>query len=305
MVGGVSRGVLRLMAEDTHLRLASLSPSNKVISHCSCSLPSLGYMTNAMPPEVEEAWQDHLNSLEAEFGADALARLRTSRFGPGQGELANQDPTLAYVPGLRAIPWWDPAAPELEPFTSWLDQHCDAILQETLACSRTEDDHFDPYPHLTITGAQADGWDVIFHCRSGTLIPENLDRFPTLATMLQRFPRAGTFECLISRLSPGAHLLPHCGTNNVVLTVQLPLVVPDGNTALRVIDDTRRWEPGRTAVFDDSFEHEAWNRTDEDRLLLLVSFFHPDLTDVECNIIRDIMPVMALAYEELIANAAT
>ena len=82
-------------------------------------------------------------------------------------------------------------------------------------------------------------------------------------------------------------------------------VVPDGDTALRVIDDTRRWEPGRTAVFDDSFEHEAWNRTDEDRLLLLVSFFHPDLTDVECNIIRDIMPVMALAYEELIANAAT
>ena len=34
-------------------------------------------------------------------------------------------------------------------------------------------------------------------------------------------------------------------------------------------------------VFDDSFEHEAWHRGDETRIVLVFDVWHPDLTDKE------------------------
>lgn len=257
-----------------------------------------------LPPELVEAWHSHLTSLEEEFGAEALARLREMKFGPGQSEVAHQQPTLAYLPGLRATAWWDDESDEIARVTSWLEEHFTEILEETAAATKGDSEHVEPYPHLTLEGEQADGWDVVFLTKSGVLMLDALDRFPTVATMLERFPRAGTFECFVSRLAPGTHLVPHCGTNNLVLTVHLSLAIPQGDIALRVHDETRSWDPpGGTLVFDDSFEHEAWNRTDEDRLALLVSFLHPDLTEIECGIIREIMPVLSAAYEELLAGA--
>ena len=35
-------------------------------------------------------------------------------------------------------------------------------------------------------------------------------------------------------------------------------------------------------IFDDSFEHEVWNETDEPRIVLIVDLWHPQLrTDAE------------------------
>src|SRR5215470_11228679 len=65
-----------------------------------------------------------------------------------------------------------------------------------------------------------------------------------------------------SRLAPGAHITPHRGYegySGFVLRCHLGLVVPEG-CALKVGDETRGWQEGRCLVFDDSYEHEAWNR---------------------------------------------
>lgn len=32
-------------------------------------------------------------------------------------------------------------------------------------------------------------------------------------------------------------------------------------------------------MFDDCYEHEVWNKTDEDRVLLLFDLWHPDLAE--------------------------
>jgi aspartate beta-hydroxylase len=34
-------------------------------------------------------------------------------------------------------------------------------------------------------------------------------------------------------------------------------------------------------VFDDSFEHEAWNKGARERIVLIVDIWHPDLTPRE------------------------
>jgi aspartate beta-hydroxylase len=42
-------------------------------------------------------------------------------------------------------------------------------------------------------------------------------------------------------------------------------------------------------TFDDTFLHEAWNRTDERRVVLILDTWHPDLTEAECSALRDLV----------------
>ncbi len=63
--------------------------------------------------------------------------------------------------------------------------------------------------------------------------------------------------------------------------MHLGMVIPQGDLALRVGGETRGWEEGKIVLFDDSFGHEAWNNSDQDRYILLLRLVHPDLSDAE------------------------
>lgn len=103
---------------------------------------------------------------------------------------------------------------------------------------------------------------------------------PGLESNRARAPRAtaaaaavpGMVNACLSLLEPGTHLEPHRGELQGVLRCHLALRVPRGDCALRGGGQTRRWEPGRCLVFDDRHVHEAWNRADGERVVLLVTF---------------------------------
>lgn len=40
----------------------------------------------------------------------------------------------------------------------------------------------------------------------------------------------------------------------------------------------RTWEEGKAIIIDDSFDHEVWHNGSSFRLILIVDFWHPDLT---------------------------
>src|SRR5204862_6423626 len=67
---------------------------------------------------------------------------------------------------------------------------------------------------------------------------------------------------------------------------QLGSTVPDGNCWLRVGDETRQWHEGQCLVFDDYLEHEAWNHTGHDRIVLIVDLWHPGLSAVEVRLLE-------------------
>jgi aspartate beta-hydroxylase len=83
-----------------------------------------------------------------------------------------------------------------------------------------------------------------------------------------------------SVLTPGSHILPHHGVTNTRIVTHLPLVVP-GDCALVVGGETRRWQEGECFSFDDTFEHEAWNRSTDTRVVMLLDAWNPYLTDIE------------------------
>ena len=88
-------------------------------------------------------------------------------------------------------------------------------------------------------------------------------------------------EICYSVLAPGTHILAHTGVTNIRVVVHLPLIVPPDCGALSVIGEARGWTEGRLMMFDDSFEHEAWNHSDQTRVVLIFDTWNPNLSAVE------------------------
>ena len=82
---------------------------------------------------------------------------------------------------------------------------------------------------------------------------------------------------MFSILEPGKHLPPHRGPYNGVLRLHLGLIVPEPREQLgiRVDNEIYRWREGEAVIFDDAYEHEAWNGTPHTRVVLFVDFRKP------------------------------
>ena len=83
-----------------------------------------------------------------------------------------------------------------------------------------------------------------------------------------------------SLLRPGAHIPAHNGLINTRLICHLPVIVPPG-CRFRVGNDEREWVTGKAWAFDDTIEHEAWNGSQETRVILLFDVWRPELTERE------------------------
>lgn len=114
-----------------------------------------------------------------------------------------------------------------------------------------------------------DGWNVFGLRFQGTDIPDAHAICPTLSSFIKKYdtilPTVG-----FSMLKPGTHILPHIGYTDKVLRCHLGISIPDGDNCLRVGDKILKWKEGRAFVFDDTIEHEAWNNTNEARVVLLL-----------------------------------
>ncbi len=91
-------------------------------------------------------------------------------------------------------------------------------------------------------------------------------------------PRAPSV--MLSLLRPGAHIPPHTGMINCRYICHLPLVIPE-NCGFRVGETTIEWAEGEMIAFDDTIQHEAWNRSDKNRLVLIFDIWRPELEPSE------------------------
>lgn len=159
--------------------------------------------------------------------------------------------------------------PSAFPFVRDLEAAFPAILAELLALPA---DAFVEAPDSLTTAADGydeRGWHYYALCGPGDLAGHRA-RCPATAAACAAVP--GLVNAGFSRFRPGTHLYPHHGELRGVLRCHLALVVPAGDAALRFGDEVRRWQTGRCLVFDDTFEHEAWNHTSGDRVVLIVTF---------------------------------
>jgi aspartyl/asparaginyl beta-hydroxylase (cupin superfamily) len=120
-----------------------------------------------------------------------------------------------------------------------------------------------------------DRWKTFFLYGYGFEAKLGVEMCPRTAALMREIP--GMTTAMISILSPRKHILDHRGPYKGVLRYHLGLIVPEDaeSCRIRVGNDIRHWEEGRSMVFDDTFNHEVWNDTDETRVVLLVDVMRP------------------------------
>ncbi|WP_244641855.1 aspartyl/asparaginyl beta-hydroxylase domain-containing protein [Chelatococcus reniformis] len=123
--------------------------------------------------------------------------------------------------------------------------------------------------------SQDTGWKTFFLAGYGLTSDRNIAQCPQTWRVLQTIP--GLKTAMFSIFEPGKHLAPHRGPYNGVLRLHLGLIVPGprDKLAIRVSDQVCHWEEGQALIFDDAYEHEAWNHTDKTRVVLFVDFVKP------------------------------
>jgi aspartyl/asparaginyl beta-hydroxylase (cupin superfamily) len=109
-------------------------------------------------------------------------------------------------------------------------------------------------------------------------------RFPKTWEAIRQAPLPGIYgwgpTVVFSLLKAGTRIPAHNGMYNIRLICHLPLIVPPG-CRFRVGNEIREWEVGKLMIFDDTIEHEAWNDSGEDRVVLIFDIWRPELTEEE------------------------
>ena len=127
-------------------------------------------------------------------------------------------------------------------------------------------------------------WASVHLYSRGVANRQVLTKFPATLAALEQVPLAtqngNPGEVFISVLAPHTAIPEHYGVSSAVLTVHLPIVVPPG-CGLQVHDATRTPAEGKLLIFDDTWQHSAWNDSDQQRVVLIFELWHPDLTERE------------------------
>ncbi|WP_333679171.1 aspartyl/asparaginyl beta-hydroxylase domain-containing protein [Dyella sp.] len=210
-----------------------------------------------------------------------------------------QRPKFLYFPDVPSQPYYArerfPWHDALEAATDWIREELRGVLareQSLEAFLGAPPPGQSQQAMLQSSGTQPATWDAYFFYRHGERYDANADACPRTAALLDSLPltriRDHAPETLFSVLSPGTHILPHTGVTNVRLVTHLPLIVPP-DCALRVGGQTHVWQEGRCVTFDDTFEHEAWNRSNETRVVLILDSWNPDLTVAECAAVTELI----------------
>ncbi len=278
----------------------------------------------AVLPAPMQATADRARQLLVEVDAELQAHLRTAiepvrstqdaagtaRFDEcldiflGRKKVFLPKPGAIHFPRLPAITFFDRAQFD---FIDRLEASTDAVRGELLALLQDEDAGFVPY--VQKFGADAGpaweqlnyspNWGAYFLWNQGRRIDPHCERCPQTAALLEQLPlvevpgRAPT--AFFSLLRPGAHIPPHHGATNTRLTLHLPLIVPP-DCAIRVGNDVHAWREGQAGVFDDTIEHEAWNRSERPRVVLILDVWNPCLSEDERRLVTAMVGALASYY---------
>lgn len=243
--------------------------------------------------------EETVRQLDAAYAAELEAELAAQGFGPGarsprfrqsldimagRSQVYYQEPTGFYFPGLPQTQFFETAdfawVPAVEAATDAVRTELQALLAEGLEGFRPyiRSEENQPRNHPLLDKRD---WSALFLCENGRVFDEAIERCPQTWAAVRQAPQAwierSSPTAMFSLLRAGARIPAHRGVTNVRLTCHLPLIVPPG-CGFRVGNEVREWHEGKVLIFDDSIEHEAWNDSDEDRVVLIFDIARPELS---------------------------
>ena len=244
-----------------------------------------GY-ADALRDRLDAAGRTALAPLAASL--DETEARRMQRFvdlALGRGSVFTNQCAGVYYPFLPADEFFDRHHfswfAELEAGTAAIRDELDTLLA-------AGDEVLRPYVRMdegtpASVWSELDGsldWGACFLWEYCVPNPPVIERCPQTAALLERLPlqripgRAP--NAFFSLLRPGKIIPPHTGVTNTRAIVHLALDVPP-DCGFRVGGETRAWVEGKAFAFDDTIEHEAWNRSERRRAVLILDTWNPHL----------------------------
>lgn len=248
--------------------------------------------------------------LDARFGEMLRAGLAKAGLGDGQrhprmqtalelmrGERRRepemsrypQQPQTFYYPEMPLVDFVDPESFE---WRAAIEEQTATILAEAQTLL-ADPANFLPYMRQATERPQGDvhgllenpDWSTCYLTDQGQPIAERAALAPvTYGTLNSNVPlcRIGKRapSIMFSLLRAQSNIPSHTGMVNCRYVCHLPLIVPD-HCGFRVGNVTREWRVGELMVFDDSVQHEAWNNSDQDRLVLIFDIWRPEVSTEE------------------------
>lgn len=274
----------------------------------------------ALPPQVAQQvehargfLEKHRRAVDSQLLTDRLDevhRKRAQRFRDNvldRRPVFHQEPTHYRYPDLADIEFFDSAYPA---FQDRLRAAAPAILEEYTALAAAHGERQKPY--VDFAPGQPVGqwgelnrstaWNAFHLLRYGERDPVNAPACPeTLAAFVGEeqadIPGLGP-NLMFSLLAPHTHIPAHHGVANFRVVCHLPLVVPAG-CRFRVGAETRVWRRGEPWIFDDTIEHEAWNDSDELRVVLIGDLWRPELDREDRAIVCNLLEAQELVGSSL------
>ncbi|ARV62946.1 aspartyl beta-hydroxylase [Nostocales cyanobacterium HT-58-2] len=118
-------------------------------------------------------------------------------------------------------------------------------------------------------------WKAYLFYTYGLKAVKNCESCPETTRLIEKVP--GMKTACFSILLPHKHIPEHYGPYKGVIRYHLGLIVPHPreNCRIRVGNDFGYWEEGKSLIFDDTFQHEVWNDTDGNRVVLFLDVVRP------------------------------
>jgi aspartyl/asparaginyl beta-hydroxylase (cupin superfamily) len=256
--------------------------------------------------------EEYMSFLMEKMNAEGITFAPDSRFQEsldiisGAKDVFYQEPRRYYFPGLPQIQFYER---EQFDWVATMESATDDIRSE-LQAVMSDPSRFSPYLQSDAAHLNKDDdslinstdWGALFLWEYGRLVPDIAKLFPNTVKALKAVPLPAipgqAPMALFSKLTPDTKIPPHNGFLNTRLICHLPIIVPENCGALRVGNAERPWKEGEMLIFDDSIEHEAWNSSDEERVVLLFEIWRPELNDEE----RSLITSMLVAVKEYYAD---
>ena len=219
----------------------------------------------------------------------------------------HQEPSDFQYPGLPEFEFHDRS---LFPELGELERHAGEIREEFETLIAAEAAHVVPYTQYPERVPLRQWkelnnnprWSAIHLLQNGRRVEANARHCPATMALLAKLPQphvhGASPNAMFSLLAPRTRIPPHTGVANTRLVCHLPLIVPP-QCGFRVGETVREWRVGEAFVFDDTIEHEAWNESDELRVVLICDLWPPTLTPSEREAITAVIEAVGVSFSGL------
>jgi aspartyl/asparaginyl beta-hydroxylase (cupin superfamily) len=221
-----------------------------------------------------------------------------------------------HMKDLLPKPIWEVSETGYEDKLKEIESSWETIRAEALELIRLTPEQNVTYGREAAANVKENWKHYYIHGLDQESFPDRIcDITPTLCKLLKDYPPItmcplGSIK--ISYIAPDTIIQPHTSNLNFRLRAQLPLFVPPLNEtetsdmSKMVMNGGQheiKWEEGKMVVFDDSFEHEVINETNQPRVLLIFDMVHPDMTEPMFKELTDWVEDLQVQQEAMAAQA--